>query len=51
MTTYAIHVDFVNKTVSIRPDQRFAYELNRAKVLARQQAKRYGFELLDEGEQ
>lgn len=46
--TYTIHVDFVNKTVSIRPDHNAAYELNRAKLLARQQAERYGFELVEE---
>lgn len=48
--TYIIHVDFENKTVSIRPDPNGAYEINRAKALALQQAERYGFQLLEEGE-
>ncbi len=51
MNTYSIHVDFENKTVSIRPNANAAYELNRAKTLARQQAEHYGFQLLEEGEE
>lgn len=47
---YAVHIDFVNKTVSICRDPCAVYEKDKAIAMARLQAEHYGFELREEPE-
>lgn len=49
-TTYAVHIDYKNQTVSIRRDHRAVHEKDKAQALARLWAEHYGFELREEPE-